>query len=217
VRYEISAGDVRQWIQQKGQPANEQLFLEKFVLPAIPKYLGQALDPPAIDEGDKRICEAFLAESSKAKRESLTSDSPRSAKKYLFTKVWANPKHVVASWWQPSKKGPTSQSCPDWAFRGPCPYRVVFEGKLFRSGETEHARAELVSGIYQCFYYRAHPELRETKTHPPWKYDYACLFAYDSSEKQTLVEAWKSLKNEVKKACWDSANIFVMVLPAEQK
>jgi len=56
---------------------------------------------------------------------------------------------------------------------------VVFEGKLFRSGSTERGRTELVSGIYQCFYYRAHPQTPEDGAHPAWNYDYACLFAYE--------------------------------------
>jgi len=34
---------------------------------------------------------------------------------------------------------------------------VLFEGKFFRKGGIDAARRELVSGIYQCFYYLAHP------------------------------------------------------------
>lgn len=203
---------VTEWIQENRQAAIEWRFLDKFVLPKIPEYLGKALDQPPTSE---RTRQAFLAESTEAKEKlRLTSGSPRSAKKYLFTKGWANPRRVIESWWdEDAKKGLTAQSCPDWAFRAPSTHTVVFEAKLFRDGGIERARSELVSGIYQCFYYRAHPETRETETHPAWKYDYACLFAYDASKNQTLVEAWESLNKTVKAACWDSANIFVMVLP----
>jgi len=214
----IPAHAVTQWIQEKKGSAlkgkntqYEGLFIEKFVLPAIPEYLRKAVDNPT----DDRIRESFLAESELARKQEVTSDSPRSANKHLFTKViGANSDDVVKSWWGDSKETPISQSCPDWAFRTPCPHTVIFEGKLFRKGTILAARSELVSGIYQCFYYRAHPSAPASKTHPAWQYSYACLFAYDASEKHSLIEAWKTLNNEVKEACWATANIFVMVLPA---
>jgi hypothetical protein len=93
-------------------------------------------------------------------------------------------------------------------------------GAVLRCFEEENglwkpdaARRELVSGIYQCFYYRAHPDATESKTHPAWQYKYACLFAYDASENQSLVKAWETLHTKVKEACWGTANIFVIVLP----
>ncbi len=205
---------VKDWIHEKGKAANEGLFLEELVLPAIPTYLQQNLAPPATDTHDERIRKAFLAESTKVRDEGLASKSPASAKKYLFTKVGGNPKQIVNLWWDKGyKKGQTTQSCPDWAFRAPCPYTVVFEGKLFRNGSTERGRTELLNGIYQCFYYRAHPQTPEDEKHPAWNYDYACLFAYDVSENKSLVTAWDELNQDVKDSCWDSANLFVMVLP----
>jgi hypothetical protein len=211
---------VMQWIQEKKGSAPkgkdvqyEGLFIDKFVLPAIPEYLSEALG-----RSDEGILEAFLAESELAREQKLTSDSPRSANKYLFTKVLAaNSKGLVKSWWGDSKKEPISQSCPDWAFRAPCPHPVIFEGKLFRKGGIDAARSALVSGIYQCFYYRAHPDAPATKTHPAWQYKYACLVAYDASEKRSLVQAWETLNNKVKEACWGTANIFVIVLPGSRK
>jgi hypothetical protein len=210
---------VTDWIQEKKGSAPkgkdvqyEGLFIDKFVLPAIPEYLGKVLEDPT----DVRIREAFLAESDLARKQRLTSDSPRSANRYLFTKVLGTTSNgVVKSWWGDSKKEPISQSCPDWAFRAPCPHTVIFEGKLFRKGGIEAARSELVSGIYQCFYYRAHPDAPATKTHPAWQYKYACLFVYDASEKRSLVEAWETLNDKVKEACSGAANIFVIVLPAD--
>jgi hypothetical protein len=214
----IARQEPTRWIHEKKGLARkgkhvqyEGLFIEQFVLPAIAEYLRTVVEDPT----DERVREAFLAESHLARKQRLTSGSPTSANKYLFTKVFgAASKGVVKSWWGDSKKEPLSQSCPDWAFRVPCPHTVVFEGKLFRQGGIEEARSELASGIYQCFYYRAHPDAPATKKHPAWQYEYACLFAYDASEKQTLVDAWGTLNKKVKDACWDAANIFVIVLPA---
>jgi len=214
----ISLSVVREWIQKKedNRPTGkdvqyELLFTDEFVLPAVSEYLGKALGLSPTDEHVRR---AFLAESKLAKKQELTSNSPRSANKYLFTKVFGtNSKSVVKSWWKDSKKGQTCQSCPDWAFRSPCPH-VIFEGKFFRKGGIDAARGELVGGIYQCFYYLSHPKFPETETHPAWDYKYACLFAYDASRERSLVKAWETLSKEVREACWGGAsNIFVMVLP----
>jgi hypothetical protein len=119
-------------------------------------------------------------------------------------------------WWDRSKKSPVAQSCPDWAFRKPCPYTVVFEAKLFRKGEIEAAKTELVKAIYQCMFYRGQRYMPEVGSHPAWDYEYACLMAYDASEKQSFVEAWNAVRPEVNDSCWDSPNIFVMVLPTTQ-
>lgn len=157
----ISPRAVSEWIQEEKDSSPkrkhvqyEGLFIDKFVLPKIPAYLRKVLEDPTTE----RIREAFLAESSRARQDGITSDSPISADKRLFTKVLGPDfKAVVKSWWGESKKKPISQSCPDWAFRPPCPYTVIFEGKLFRSGGIDAARSELIKGIYECFYYRAHP------------------------------------------------------------
>jgi len=212
----ISLTDVQQWIQKKkdsnpiGKDVQyELLFTDTFVLPAIPEYLEKALALSAADR-----CTAFLAESGLAKTRGWTSNSPRSANKYLFTKVLgADSKSVVKLWWGDSGKGLTCQSCPDWAFRAPCPHTMVFEGKFFRKGGVDAARRELVSGIYQCFYYLAHPQFPPTNKHPAWDYKYACLFAYDAS-RESLAKAWETLNKKVKDACRGGAsNIFVIVLP----
>ena len=44
-----------------------------------------------------------------------------------------------------------TQSCPDFAFREPFPYKVVFEGKYFEKGGREWAQNELPALIYQAF------------------------------------------------------------------
>jgi hypothetical protein len=213
----ISLPDVRDWVQKKedSRPTGkdvlyELLFTDEFILKAISEYLGKT---PGLSPNDALVSKGFLAESKHAKKQGWTSGSPSSANKYLFTKAFgANSKSVLKSWWGDSGKGLTSQSCPDWAFRDPCP-RVVCEGKFFRKGGIDAARRELVSGIYQCFYYLAHPYVPRVGKRPAWAYTYACLFAYDASTNGCLVEAWATLNNKVKQACWDTANIFVIVLP----
>jgi hypothetical protein len=52
----------------------------------------------------------------------------------------------------------------------------------------------------------------ETKTHPAWDYDYACLLAFDASAEGNFLYAWESLDTSVKKGFWESANIYVMIL-----
>ena len=78
------------------------------------------------------------------------------------------------------------------------------------------AKTELVKSLYQCFYYRGQPKVPESDTHASWDYDYACLVAYDASKSRSLVNAWKRVKAEVEKECWNASNIFAMVLPASE-
>jgi hypothetical protein len=69
-----------------------------------------------------------------------------------------------------------------------------------------------VAGIYEAFFYRALPELQDGGRYAPWKYDYACLLAYDASPGATLKAAWKSLGPQVRESFWASGNIKVMIL-----
>jgi DNA-binding XRE family transcriptional regulator len=121
--------------------------------------------------------EALLTESTFARKQKLASASPASCEKHLFTKhVGAPLDEIVKLWWSDSKRLPVSQSCPDWAFRSPCPHKIVFEAKFFRDDSFDSAQRELVRGIYQCFYYRAKPTVEPRAKRPGWDYDYACRF-----------------------------------------
>jgi len=209
---EIHVEEVRQWLDQvksksqTGKPVPwEGRFLDEYVLRHISKYLQKSL---GLTEKQARI--ALLTESTVARADGIALSSPSSAQKHLFTKAFGTSvEAVVASWWKESGKSPFSQSCPDFAFGPPCKHTVVFEAKLFRSGSIAAAKAELVRAIYQCFYYRAQPNVPATKKHPAWKYDYACLFAYDASTTRSLVEAWNADSiREVKEGCWEASNIL---------
>jgi hypothetical protein len=93
------------------------------------------------------------------------------------------------------------------------PHSIVFEGKYFANGSTGDASRELVSDIYQAFFYRGLPRVEASKRgHPKWDYDYACLLAYDASPNGTLLNAWDALPPSVKRCFWDGANIYVMIL-----
>jgi hypothetical protein len=174
-------------------------FVEKFVLKPVSEYLKSMLTPE-----DARV--ALLAESTESRRDGIASGSPASEDKHIFSKAVGVAVEDIKKLWWDGKEEPVSQSGPDWAVRAPCPHTVVFEAKLFRDGGIESAKSELVQGIYQCFYYRAHPR------RPNWDYDYACLFAYDLSKSGSLMDACRSLSRSVIDSCGNSSNIFLMVL-----
>ena len=212
------SSDIRDWLaeEKRNAPPGKDLdyenrFVKKFILPKVSSYLQLVLGAP------EKACKAFLTEAESPKKEKIASGSPASQNRHLFTKLLGvTSASVVKLWWDKRQKFPMAQSCPDWAFREPCPYKVVFEAKLFRDGGIEKAKTQLVQGVYQCMFYRGQPAAPRTATHTEWDYEFACLMAYDVSEQQSLVKAWDSVREEVSEGCWDSANIFVLVLPRLQ-
>lgn len=206
-RLNIDPVEVRLWLDGiKGD--YEGQFLNKFVHPIISKFLRDKLPIP------EDAVQAFLAESTDARKRGLASGTPASPDRHIFTKALGVPtKALVDLWWGTGEEKPFSQSCPDFAFRAPCEHLIVFEAKLFRKGGENAAKTELVKGIYQCFYYRGQPKVPGNGKKPGWNYDYACLVAYDASEGASLVKAWKAIAEKVGKDCWETSKIFVMVLP----
>jgi hypothetical protein len=89
---------------------------------------------------------------------------------------------------------------------------VVFEGKYFERGAAKKAETDLVTNIYQAFFYRSLPRIDGTAKRPAWDYDYGCLLACDASPEGTLRAAWDGLSTKVKEGFWDGANIYVMVV-----
>jgi hypothetical protein len=157
-------------------------------------------------------CFAANVLASSAQFTGQASGTPASALKYPFTKQFSAVDKVVDSWWNGSG-GLDCTANPDFALRFPCPYKVVGETKYFRKGGIDAAKTELVRSVYQCFYYRGLPIVPEAEKRPAWDYEYACLLAYDASGNGTLTRAWESVGPKVKAACWNGANIFVMLLP----
>jgi hypothetical protein len=142
------------------------------------------------------------------------SGTPARTRRHPFNKIaGASPAEVYRRW--SAKRGGLAlvQSCPDFALRDPFPHAIVFEGKYYRQGSLQYAQQELVRDIYQAFFYRGLPHLAETPAgRASWKYDYACLVAYDASPGGTLRKAWKDLPSRVRKGLWDGANVYVMIL-----
>jgi hypothetical protein len=143
--YLFSPSQVREFPRVSKGSNYEFDFVSASMLPSISEYLRQNLSPAD-------AVKAFLAESVDARKSGLASGTPAGANRHLFTKVLGvSAKSLVKMWWGTGKEKPLSQSCPDWAFRKPCPHTVVFECKLFRKGGMDAAKLELVKSIYQCF------------------------------------------------------------------
>lgn len=178
--------------------AHETIFSNEFVVPGIQEYLTSESLKLSGEEAKK----ALLAEGYENFRDKA-SGTPKSPFRHPFTKRFSTTTSIVTSWWDSAKGSPVKEACPDFALR--LPYRVVGETKYFREGGIEAAKTELVKGIYQCFFYRG----------LPWDYEYACFLAYDASGKGSLAKAWgQENVATVRKACWEGANIFVMILPS---
>jgi hypothetical protein len=97
----------------------------------------------------------------------------------------SNAEEIALKW----KSGTLTQACPDFAFRNPFPFKIVFEGKYFEQGSAEKAARDLATNIYQAFFYRSLPYVAAKKSGVAWDYDFACLLAYDASPAQTLLAA----------------------------
>jgi hypothetical protein len=177
----------------------ETIFSNNFVVPAIHGYLQRHASAP-LSEGD--ACKALLAEGY-ANFTKMASASPMSDFEHPFAKQFNTVRNIAESWWNSSNESAVRKACPDFALR--LPYKVVGETKYFRERGIEAAKTELVKGIYQCFFYRG----------LPWDYEYACFLAYDASGKGSLAKAWgEKGVAKVREACWEGANIFVMILPS---
>jgi hypothetical protein len=98
------------------------------------------------------------------------------------------------------------------ALRDPFPYKTVFECKYFREGGITAGQSALVEGVHQAFFYLGLARLPERGKYAPWDYDFACFLAFDASDEGGLTSAWDKLSKTVKRAIWDGANIYVMIL-----
>jgi hypothetical protein len=151
----------------------------------------------------------------------LCLDTPARLQLHPFDKVvGTKPAEIVAQW--TGKHGaPLKQACPDFSFREPFPFKIVFEGKYFQKGGLDFAQKELAVNIYQAFFYRALPYVAPKKpapkkpSSPAWDYDFACLLAYDASDAGNLKQAWEGLTPRVRRGFWEGADVYVMILRGE--
>lgn len=143
----------------------------------------------------------------------ISRQSPIRWERHPFRKILgASPSDIYWGWTNPENGRALTQSCPDFSLRDPFPHSILFEGKYFARGSLEFAQRELVTNIYQAFFYRGLPRLAATKRHSEWNYDYACLMAYDASRAGTLTSAWTALHPQTRRSFWEGANVYVMIL-----
>jgi hypothetical protein len=184
----------------------ESVFLNHFVVPRIFSAM-QTLD--GIDAIQAR--RAFLCEGH-AHLAQYCSGTPSRTEGHPFTKIINSDAAEIMSKWKGGRGQPLTQACPDFAFRDPFPFKIVFEVKYFEQGSVDKAARDLAANIYQAFFYRSLPYVPPKKSGMPWDYDFACLLAYDASRDGTMLSAWNILAEPVKAGFWEGANVYVMIL-----
>jgi hypothetical protein len=194
---------------------NEAAFAYEIVLKNLREYLAKQAD--VLNGRSPR--DFILAEDyALAKEDSadLMCGTPTWEPGHPFHKAIAtSAKDLYARWSGQDPKGPKSTFgavCPDLALLAP--YRVVFECKYFTQPGEQNAVSQLVSGLYEAFFYRAMPTapLGTPGLKHGWDYEYACFLAYDATNNRRLRKAWDALK-DTRNRFWDQANIYVMILP----
>lgn len=190
----------------------ENTLVGELLVPSLHRTVGRDLDVDA--EAAQSI---VLSENVVSRKEHASPYSPSRALGHPFGKtVGVSTDSVAKSWRSRDKENRgITPAYPDFAL-GP-PYKVVFEAKYYSSasGNVDPARRALVEGVYQAFFYRSLPFApAKKKDAPPWDYDYAGFVAVDKSPGRALHAAWQELRPDVRASFWNSANIFVIVLPA---
>jgi hypothetical protein len=214
-----AASEMESWVRRtvhetRGEHARRHLhgpegaFLNGFVLPA----LSLAIRSYPSCSTDTNAKQAMLNEYHPSMPE-ISSHTPARTLKHPFTKILgANARQIYTRWADEGSNSSLVQSCPDFALREPFPHKIVFEGKYFAKGGSQHAQRALVENLYQAFFYRGLPYVPETvKGRAAWDYDYACLLAYDASPTGSLKQVWKDLPARVRHGFWTGANIYVMI------
>jgi hypothetical protein len=185
----------------------ESAFLNRFVIPEIYELIRN----DGMDVADAR--QSFLCEGyTNPELSRFCSGTPARSERHPFTKAVVSDASEIMRKWEGNIGSPLTQACPDFALRNPFAYKIVFEGKYFEQGNPSTAARDLVTNIYQAFYYRSLPYVAAKKSMVPWDYDYACLLAYDASPEGTLSAAWNNLANPVRDGFWNGANVYVMIL-----
>jgi hypothetical protein len=184
----------------------ERVFLYEYVIRHVFDQM-QSVD--GIGEADARA--AFLCEGYRNVPQ-YCSGHPARTEPHPFTKIIGSSTPEVFSKWAEGKGKSFTRPNPDFAFREPFPFKIVFECKYFEQGTAEKAARDLVSDIYQAFFYRSLPYVAPKGKGAPWDYDFACLLAYDASPRATLLAAWSKLTEAVQLGFWRGANVYVMIL-----
>lgn len=186
----------------------ESAFTNYFLIPRIFDFVSERI-------GKDNARQSMLSEYVAMRKDYCWNTSPQRQEPHPFSKVIADrPQNIMRRWkGEPNKQ--TIKSAPDLALRDPFPFNIVFELKYFDKGGTQKAMTELVTDLYQAFFYRALPYVPPKKSYPSWHYDYACLLACDASPDRTLQQLWESLPPKVKRGFWAGANVFAMILRSD--
>jgi hypothetical protein len=182
----------------------ERIFLNQFLVRPISSLMQSLTELAEAEARQAFLCEGY------ANFRKFCSGPPGRGVPHPFTKIIGGDELEVFRKWKGSK--PFTKADPDFAFRDPFPFKIVFECKYFEGGSPEKAARELVGYIYQAFFYRSLPYIPPSKAKPAWDYDFACLLACDVSPKGTLHGAWDELSDDVKREFWDGANVYVMII-----
>lgn len=184
----------------------EHAFTRGIALPRVHEELTETYGLSADDAREALLAEGW------ANFKSISTGTPARTARHPFDKVMVSDAwSIYEKWMKKTPRLPLTQSCPDFALRPPAPHKVVFEAKYFSSGSPTKAAKELVTALYQAFFYRALPPVESEKARS-WDYDYACLFAYDASPDGAFNDAWEALDHDVKEGFWNGANVYVMIL-----
>lgn len=190
--------------QQKHLNVAEAAFTNHFFIPRIFDVVSQHV-------GKSNAPQCMLTEYVRM-RPDFCWNTPIRTERHPFSKGIAHNPQTIMRRWKGDPNKQTIQSAPDFALCKPFPFKIVFESKYFDKGGPEKAATELVTDLYQAFFYRALPYVPPTKRNPSWDYDYACLLACDASADGTLYKAWESLPSKVKHGFWEGANVYAMIL-----
>ena len=89
-------------------------------------------------------------------------NTPARKQRHPFSKVISTSTDTIMKQWKGELSGAKlKQSCPDFALTAPFPFKIVFEGKYFSKGGSKKAETEFVTNVYQAFFYRGLPYLRQ--------------------------------------------------------
>ena len=204
VREEVAAAKSDNASKHKRQP--EDAFLYHFAFPLLFEHL------QTVDGIDRLAARQSLLSEYYRNMNKLCSGTPARRQGHPFNKLIGSKPGTIMAQWKGLSGAPLKQSCPDFALRAPFPFTIVFEGKYFEKGGQTKAETDLVTNIYQAFFYRALPQVAPEGKAPGWNYDYSCLLAYDASPHGSLYQTWNGLNRSVKAGFWEGANVYVMII-----